>query len=36
MLLQLSDLEFFHLLCAFYKIPNKQIGNYDKPGDLVD
>ncbi len=33
---QLSDLQFFHLLCAFHKTPDEQVGNRDKSGDLVD
>ncbi len=36
MLSQLSDLQFFHLLCASHETPNERDGNRDKPGDLVD
>ena len=36
MLLQQSDLEFFHLLCTSHKTPYKQVENCNKPGNLVD
>ncbi len=33
---QLSDLQFFHLLCASHETPDERVGNCDEPGDLVD
>lgn len=36
MLLQLSDLEFFHLLCTSHETFDERVGNHDKPGDLVN
>ena len=33
---QLSDLEFFYLLYAFYKTLDEQVKNCNKPGDLID
>ena len=36
MLRQLLDLAFFHLLCACYSIPDKQVGDCYEPKDLVD
>lgn len=36
MLLQLSNLEFFHFLYSFHKIPDERIGNYHKSRYLID
>ena len=36
MLLQQSDLAFFHLLCASYNNPDEQVGNRHKSKDLVN
>ncbi len=33
---QLSDLAFFHLLCASHSTPNEWVGNRHKPGDVID
>lgn len=33
---QLSDLAFFHLLCACHSTPDERVGDRYEPGDLVD
>ncbi len=33
---QLSDLAFFHLLCASHSTPDERLGNRHEPGNLVD
>ncbi len=36
MSLQLSDLQFFNLLCTFHETLDERVGNRDKPEDLVN
>lgn len=36
MSLQLSNLEFFYLSCISYRILDEQVGDFNKPGNLVD